>query len=94
MSANSPSASPSFPVDWCRVQFPALTRQIGGQPAVYFDGPAGSQTPECVIDAISHYLRHTNANHGGVFDTSRESDALLEQVQRVLRERAAVNTAS
>jgi cysteine desulfurase family protein (TIGR01976 family) len=76
MSANSPSASPSFPVDWCRVQFPALTRQNGGHPAVFFDGPAGSQTPECV----SHYLRHTNANHGGVFDTSRESDALLEQV--------------
>ena len=70
----------SFPVDWCRSQFPALRRQIAGGEAVYFDGPAGSQTPECVIDAIGHYLRHTNANHGGVFATSRESDALLDRV--------------
>ena len=80
MSPNSPTASRCFPIDWCRSQFPALTREIGGRPAVFFDGPAGSQTPECVIEATAHYLRHTNANHGGVFATSRESDALLEQV--------------
>jgi cysteine desulfurase family protein (TIGR01976 family) len=30
-----------------------------------------------VIDAISHYLIYTNANHGGPFRTSRESDATL-----------------
>ena len=70
----------SFPVAWCRSQFPALARQHNGRNAVFFDGPAGSQTPECVIDAIGDYLRHTNANHGGVFATSRESDALLEGV--------------
>ena len=80
MSANSLTSPWSFPVDWCRAQFPALTREVAGRPASFFDGPAGSQTPECVIAAISNYLRRTNANHGGVFATSRESDALLEQV--------------
>lgn len=80
MSANSLTSPWSFPVDWCRAQFPALTREVAGRPASFFDGPAGSQTPECVIGAISNYLRRTNANHGGVFATSRESDALLEQV--------------
>jgi cysteine desulfurase family protein (TIGR01976 family) len=48
----------------------------------YFDGPAGTQVPQCVIEAISHYLAHTNANHGGLFATSRESDHLLEQAHR------------
>jgi hypothetical protein len=34
-------------------QFPALARMIDGRPAVYFDGPAGSQVPRHVIDTIS-----------------------------------------
>jgi cysteine desulfurase family protein (TIGR01976 family) len=61
----------------CRAQFPALAREIAGRLAVYFDGPAGSQVPERVINAISSYLKTHNANHGGLFATSRESDAML-----------------
>ncbi|HEY2253834.1 MAG TPA: cysteine desulfurase-like protein, partial [Planctomycetaceae bacterium] len=80
-SANS---TDKLPVDWCRRQFPALARQIDGQPAIYFDGPAGSQVPERVIDAIAAYLRTCNANHGGLFATSRESDALLETAHQAL----------
>ena len=69
-------------VEHCRRQFPALTRRIGDLPAVYFDGPAGTQVPQRVIDAISNYLAHTNANHGGLFATGRESDHLLDDVHR------------
>ena len=76
--------SDPFPLDWCRQQFPALTRQIDGKPATFFDGPAGSQVPERVIEAIATYLRTTNANHGGLFATSRESDALLVNAHRAL----------
>jgi cysteine desulfurase family protein (TIGR01976 family) len=65
-------------IEACREQFPALARQCGNAPAVFFDGAAGSQVPRCVIDAIGNYLATTNANHGGVFATSRESDALLD----------------
>jgi cysteine desulfurase family protein (TIGR01976 family) len=61
----------------CRKQFPALARNVGGRPAVYFDGPAGSQVPQSVIDAISRYLIECNANHGGLFTTSQESDRML-----------------
>lgn len=68
----------------CRDQFPALRRQIAGHPAVYFDGPAGSQTPQRVIDAIADYLANHNANHGGSFVTSRESDAIVEETSRKL----------
>ncbi len=60
-----------------RAQFPALALADAGRPAVYFDGPGGTQAPQRVIDAIAHYLAHTNANHGGAFRTSRDSDAIL-----------------
>lgn len=63
-----------------RSQFPALARQHQGQPIAFFDGPAGTQVPESVIDAIADYLTRCNANHGGLFATSIESDALLDEV--------------
>ena len=59
-----------------RKQFPALTMMDAGRPAVFFDGPGGTQVPQRVIDAMGHYLAFMNANHGGAFLTSRESDAL------------------
>jgi selenocysteine lyase/cysteine desulfurase len=71
--------SPRFVAD-CRVQFSALGRCVGDLPAGFFDGPGGTQVPQRVIDAVSRYLAHTNANHGGLFATSRESDELLAQV--------------
>jgi cysteine desulfurase family protein (TIGR01976 family) len=60
-----------------RAQFPALGRTAGGQGAVYFDGPAGSQVPQPVIDAVADYLANRNANTHGEFATSRESDEIL-----------------
>ncbi len=71
-------------VERCRRQFPALSRRWNGQPVAYLDGPAGTQVPQQVIDAISHYLAHCNANHGGLFATSRESDALLDEAHRAV----------
>ena len=68
----------------CRNQFPALSREHNGKPAVFLDGPAGTQVTQSVIDAISHYYCTCNANHGGQFATSRESDALTEQAHQAL----------
>ncbi len=59
-----------------RPLFPALAVEDAGRPAVYFDGPGGTQVPQTVIDAITKYLSSYNANHGGCFRTSRESDAM------------------
>lgn len=67
-----------------RTQFPALQREIAGRPTAFFDGPAGTQTPRSVIDAICRYLERCNANHGGHFATARESDALLDEAHRAL----------
>src|SRR3954452_19658032 len=57
-----------------RSQFPALATG-----AAYFDGPGGSQVPQRVIDAMTSYLRDSNANLGGAFRTSRESDDVMER---------------
>ena len=65
-----------------RSQFPALEKKVDGKDAIFFDGPAGTQVPAQVIDAIAHYLTHHNANHGGAFATSIESDRLLDQAHQ------------
>lgn len=66
--------------------FPALTRDVNGRRCAYFDGPAGSQVPRSVADAVARYLCHTNANRGAPFATARESDALLDHAHEVLAE--------
>lgn len=56
-----------------RSQFPGLAREMAGRPAIFFDGPGGTQVPQRVIDAVGGYLAHTNANLGGHFATSQEA---------------------
>jgi cysteine desulfurase family protein (TIGR01976 family) len=60
-----------------REQFPALQRQRGGVTPVFLDGPAGTQVPRRVIEAMVYYLSTCNANHGGAFATSQESDRIV-----------------
>lgn len=69
-----------------RKQFPALTRMHDGEPVAYLDGPAGSQVPMRVIDAVSHYLALNNANTHGTFMTSHESDHMLERARDAVRD--------
>ena len=60
-------------VEAVRTRFSALSGSTA-----FFDGPGGTQVPDEVIDAISGYLREANANAGGFFDTSRRTDAVLD----------------
>ncbi|MFN3193188.1 MAG: cysteine desulfurase-like protein [Aureliella sp.] len=71
-----------YNVQQLRQEFPALRRQHSGREAVFFDGPAGTQVPQRVIDAISSYLVHCNANGHGMFATSEESDAGLDSAHQ------------
>ncbi len=59
-----------------RSQFPALKR-----PLVFFDNPGGTQTVRHCLDGFQYYLTHHNANHGGGFSTSRESDAMVDEAR-------------
>lgn len=61
----------------CRNDFPALRRMHGDVPFTYLDGPAGSQVPQQVIDAMTRYYTTCNANSHGEFATSHESDAAV-----------------
>jgi cysteine desulfurase family protein (TIGR01976 family) len=63
-------------VDAVRRRFSALRA-----PTAFFDGPGGTQVPDSVIDAIARYLRESNANLDGAFDSSRRSDALVTQAR-------------
>jgi cysteine desulfurase family protein (TIGR01976 family) len=60
-----------------RSRFSALGRQVDGLPAVYLDGPGGSQTPDSVARAVAGYLLDANANVGGPFVTSAATEQLL-----------------
>ena len=71
-------------INYCRRQFPAFSRRSGDDHVIYLDGPAGTQVPQQVIDAIGDYLAHHNANHGGLFATSRESDAILDRAHKAV----------
>ncbi|HEU5325895.1 MAG TPA: cysteine desulfurase-like protein [Candidatus Limnocylindria bacterium] len=63
-----------------RDHFPSLGRTLDGRPVAYLDGPGGTQVPRSCIQAISAYLERSNANHGGAFAASVETDALLDEV--------------
>jgi selenocysteine lyase/cysteine desulfurase len=69
--------APALDLTYVRAQFPALAQLVNGHPAVFFDGPGGTQVPERVIQAISDYLRRDNANSGGAYPTSRRTDAII-----------------
>jgi len=64
-------------IEAVRARFSALSG-----PTAFFDGPGGTQVPDEVIDAIADYLRQSNANAGGFFETSRRTDAVLEDARR------------
>jgi len=68
---------PDLDLGWARAQFPALKQEVNGYPAVFFDGPGGTQVPQRVIDAMRDYLVRSNANTHGAFATSRRSDEII-----------------
>ena len=57
---------------------------MNGQPAVFLDGPGGTQVSQRVIDAISDYLRRSNANTHGAYETSRRTDAMLDEARAAM----------
>src|SRR5438067_2419392 len=67
----------SFPIAWCREQFPALSHNFNGRTAIFFDNPGGTQVPQQVIDAVTMYYLECNANAGGPFETSRRTSEVI-----------------
>jgi cysteine desulfurase family protein (TIGR01976 family) len=64
-----------------RACFPALARVHNGFPVAYFDGPGGTQVPRAVVEAMTDYLYHHNANTHWAYPTSAETDSGLDQAR-------------
>jgi cysteine desulfurase family protein (TIGR01976 family) len=86
MSASTDRPSPwtIASTDEIRAAFPALARVHHGHRAAYFDGPGGTQVPHAVVDAMTDYLVHHNANTHWSFPTSVETDAALSGARSAL----------
>src|SRR5215831_19173736 len=74
----------AFDVAWVREQFPSLALQVNGHPAAFLDGPAGTQVPRQVIQAIENYFVSANANTCGAFETSRRNDAMIAATRKAM----------
>src|ERR671935_2795257 len=59
-------------IEAVRARFSALQRDLA-----FFDAPGGTQVPDEVIDAVAGYLRESNANVSGPYETSRRTEALV-----------------
>src|SRR5262245_8432886 len=68
---------PTLDHAWIRGQFPALTLEVAGRPAICCDGPGGAQVPQRVIDAVGSCLAFANANLHGAFATSARADEIF-----------------
>ena len=69
-----------------RADFPILSRKVNGQPLVYLDNAATSQTPTQVIDVIADYYQQYNANiHRGVHTLSQEATDKFEHARKTIQ---------
>jgi len=69
----------SFDPNVIRQHFPSLDR-----PAIFLDNPAGTQISKESLDRINKYLLECNANHEGMFETSRKSDEVLHEAHAAM----------
>ena len=74
-------------VNKIRADFPILSRKVNGQPLVYFDNAATSQTPTQVIEVITDYYTRLNSNiHRGVHKLSQEATEAYEAARKTIQE--------
>lgn len=70
-----------------RADFPILHQEVNGYPLVYLDNAASSQKPLQVIDKISEYYHHDNANiHRGVHKLSQRATDAYELARSKVRQ--------
>jgi cysteine desulfurase family protein (TIGR01976 family) len=78
------SISKTFDIAWVREQFPSLQLKVNGQQAAFLDGPAGTQVPRQVMDAVQKYFLEANANTYGAFLTSRRTNEMIDDARAAM----------
>ena len=76
--------SKTFDVGWVREQFPSLQLKVNGNTAAFLDGPAGTQVPRQVMDAVQKYFLEANANTYGAFVTSRRTNEMISAARAAM----------
>ncbi len=85
-AATQPGGLASLDPYRIRQDFPILHQQVNGKPLVYLDNAATTQKPRAVIDAISNYYLHNNANvHRGVHTLSQRATDDYEAGREAVR---------
>jgi cysteine desulfurase / selenocysteine lyase len=74
-------------VSQVRKDFPILSELIEGRKLVYLDNASSSQKPKSVIDCLTHYYEHTNANiHRGIHTLSERATEQYEGVREIVKD--------
>ncbi|UYZ24384.1 cysteine desulfurase-like protein [Mesobacillus jeotgali] len=73
-----------FPIDQVRERFPALSRKDNGRQVIYFDGPGGTQMVDYAMESMYRYIRNGMANLHGTFNTSADTDAMLDKAREAV----------
>ncbi|MBU1864954.1 MAG: cysteine desulfurase-like protein [Actinobacteria bacterium] len=73
-----------FDVASIRARFPALLQGARGEGGVDLDGPAGTQVPDSVIEAMADVHRRGISNLGGGFPTSDAADRITTESRAAL----------
>ena len=72
-------ATTGLDIEKIRAQFPVLNQQVNGKPLIYLDNAATNQKPGRVIEALSRYYEHDNANiHRGIHTLAERATKAYE----------------
>jgi cysteine desulfurase/selenocysteine lyase len=75
----------AYPLEQVRAQFPALEREVAGQPVAYLDSGASAQQVLASIEAVDDYVRRHHSNvHRGAHTLSAEATELYEGARRTV----------
>src|SRR3979411_876732 len=78
------SSSIALDLTWVRSQFPALAQTINKHPAVFLDGPGGTQGPRQAIEARADYLSRQHRKTGGAYQPSRNTDRMIAEARSAM----------
>lgn len=81
------STGTPYDVHSIRQRFPILNRKVKGKDLIYFDNAATAQKPVEVIEALTQYYSHYNANiHRGLHTLADEATAAFEATREAVKE--------
>jgi cysteine desulfurase / selenocysteine lyase len=79
VTAQSSAPATAFPLEKVRAAFPALEREVNGQPVAYLDSGASSQRVLASIESVARYERRHHSNvHRGSHTLSAEATEAYE----------------